>query len=200
MILSQRLKKKQRSGREMRLTTKRLILRPIAKKDSKALIESVNNIKVSRYLLAVPYPYRMKDAKWWINHCAKLLKEKPRESYEFAIELKSEKKQIGGIAVNHIDKFQGKATIGYWLGEKYWKQNYGSEALKALINFAFDKLKLRRLEAGVFKENMASAKLLEKHGFKKEGIRKESHRSKATGKIHDEICYGLLNKNYKIKK
>jgi len=184
----------------MKLITKRLILRQITKKDAKALVENINNIKVSRYLLLVPYPYTMKDAKWWINQCIKLSKEKPKKGYEFTIELKAEKKLIGGIAIGHIDNFQGKATIGYWLGEKYWRQGIGSEALKKIIDFSFTKLKLRRLEASAFRENKASIRLQEKHGFRREGIKMESCRSKATGKIHDEIRCGLLKKNYGIKK
>lgn len=176
----------------MRILTERLILRNINNRDSNNLIKNINNINVSKYLLTVPYPYTKKDAKWWINHC----KEKGRE-YNFCIELKSEKKLIGGIGLSHVDKFQGTAEVGYWLGESYWKKGYGSEALKALTDFSFNKLKLRRLQADVFSKNPSSGKLLEKFGFVKEGIKKEGRRSKATEKIHDEIMYGLLKKNYK---
>lgn len=184
----------------MKLVTKRLILRPIAKKDAKDLLENLNNIKVSRYLLKVSYPYRLKDAKSWIDYCFKESKEKPRKAYDFAIELKAEKKQIGGIGLGNVDKFQGSAEVGYWLGEKYWNQGMASEALKTIMDFAFKRLNLRRLEAGVCVENKASARLLEKFGFKKEGLMMEAHRSKATGKIHSHYFYGLLKKNYKAVK
>ncbi|MFA5084369.1 MAG: GNAT family N-acetyltransferase [Candidatus Paceibacterota bacterium] len=184
----------------MRLVTKRLILRPIEKKDAKDLVENLNNIKVSRYLLRVSHPYRLKDAKSWIGYCSKESKEKPQKVYDFAIELKSEKKQIGGIEIGNVDRFQGKAEVGYWLGEKHWGQGIASEALSAIIDFAFNKLNLRRLEAGVFMENKASSRLLEKFGFKKEGSRIECYRSKATGKIHGDYFYGLLKKNYKAGK
>ncbi|MFH1209252.1 MAG: GNAT family protein [archaeon] len=175
----------------MRIVTERLILRSISDKDIESLIENINNLNVSKYLLVVPYPYTIKDAKWWINHC----KEKGRE-YNFCIELKSEKKLVGGIGLSHFDKFQRTAEVGYWLGEKYWRNGYVSEALKTLIDFAFNKLKLRRLEAGVFSKNPGSGKLLEKFGFVKEGLRKECRRSKSNGEIHDEVMYGLLKKNY----
>jgi [ribosomal protein S5]-alanine N-acetyltransferase len=177
---------------KMKLVTERLVLRNISDKDIKDLIENINNLNVSKWLLVVPYPYTEKNAKWWIDHC----KEKDKE-YNFCIELKSEKKLIGGIGLSHVDKFQGTAEVGYWLGENYWKKGYGSEALKVLIDFSFNKLKLRKLEAGVFSKNPGSGKLLEKFGFVKEGIRKEARRSKATEDIHDEIMYGLLKKDYK---
>jgi len=180
-----------------RIITDRLVLRSITDKDLKDLIENINNLNISKYLLVVPYPYTKKDAKYWINHCSKEMKKKSRKSCEFVIELKSEKRLIGGIGLSKIDNFQGKAEIGYWIGEKYWRQGIGSEALKVLLDFAFDKLKLRRLEANVYTENEASARLLEKFGFVKEGLGRKSQRCKATGKIHDSYFYGLLKEDYK---
>ena len=174
------------------LKTKRLILREINKKDEKQIIENINNLNVSRWLLVVPYPYRKKEAKWWINH----VREK-KEDYQFAIELKDEKAYIGGIGLTKVDKFQGTATIGYWIGEKYWGKGYGTEALGAVLNFAFNKLKLRRVEAGVFVGNHASGKLLEKFGAKLEGIMRKAKRCKATKEIIDEQMYGILKEEFK---
>lgn len=53
----------------MKLTTKRLILREWGDKFKKDSIEGINNINVSKWPLVVPYPYKLKDATWWINHC-----------------------------------------------------------------------------------------------------------------------------------
>ena len=181
----------------MKLKTKRLVLRPIEEKDISSLIRNINNINVSKWLLVVPHPYRIKDAKWYIDNCKKKAREKPRKNYNFAIELIAEKSVIGGISINKVDRYQGTATIGYWLGQDYWRQGYGSEALESLLEFGFNKLKLRRLEAEVFAENPSSGKLLEKFGFQQEGYQRKAKRSKANGKIYDIIIYGLLRKDYK---
>ena len=164
--------------------------------DTKSIAENINNLNVSKWLLVVPYPYSLKDAKDWVKNCNKDAKAKPRKEYTFGIELKQEKKIIGAIGIHKVDRYQGKATLGYWLGEKYWRNGYGSEATKEIINYVFKKLKLRRLEAGVFEENPSSGKLLEKFGFIKEGFKRESYKSKAEGKIRNEISYGLLKKDY----
>ena len=124
-------------------------------------------------------------------------KEKPKEDYTFGIELKSERAVIGGIGIHHINRYQGTATIGYWLGQDYWRNGYGSEALEVVLNLAFKRLKLRRLEAGVFAGNPSSERLLEKYGFQREGIKRKAVRSKANGKIHDEMIYALLRQDYK---
>ena len=181
----------------MKLETKRLILREYGVKDIKEIIENINNLKVSRYLLVVPHPYTMEDAKWWIGHCKEQQKENPRKSYQFAIGLKSEGKLIGGCGIGSVDEYQGTGELGYWLGEKYWRQGYMTEVGNKLIEFAFQKLKLRKLKIPAFTANQASNGLAKKLGFKLEGTLTQHCRAKSTGKIHDENIYGLLKKEWK---
>jgi len=181
----------------MKLTTKRLILRPLKNSDAKSIAENINDIDVTKWLLVVPYPYKLKDAKDWVKHNKEKWKKRKKEDYTFGIEFKEEKKIIGGIGIHKIDKFQGKADVGYWLGKKYWNKGYGSEALKAILDFAFRKLKLRRIEAGVFVGNPSSGRLLEKFGAKREGLKSKACGCKADNKIKDEYFYGLLKEEYK---
>ena len=176
----------------MKIKTKRLLLRPLKKTDVESIVENINNLNVSQWLLVVPYPYNKNSAMVWIKNNKKKWLEKKKESYVFGIELLEEKKIIGGMGIHHVDLYQRKATMGYWLGEKYWNKGYGSEALKSVVNFAFKKLKLNRLEASVFVGNPSSWRILEKLGFKKEGLKRKSARCKADGRIKDEIIYGLL--------
>lgn len=185
----------------MKLETKRLILRPPTMKDIEDIIENINNLKVSRNLLVVPYPYKIKDAKWWVNHNREQEKAKPRKSYEFNIELKSEKKIIGGVGLSHLDLYQGTATLGYWLGQKYWKNGYGTEAAAKIIDFGFNKLKLRRIDVEAYAENTASNALIRKLGFTYEGTLRKAKRAKSDGKIHDGNIYGMMKEEWvKAKK
>jgi [ribosomal protein S5]-alanine N-acetyltransferase len=180
----------------MKLVTKRLILRPLKKSDAKDIVDNINDLNITKWLLIVPYPYKLKDAKSWIKQNTEKWKKREKDDYGFGIELKGEKKIIGGIGLHKVRKSQGKAEVGYWLGRKYWRNGYGSEALKAVLDFAFKKLKLRRIEAGVFAGNPASGKLLEKFGAKKEGMKRMSCKCKADNKIKDEYIYGLLKQEY----
>ena len=116
----------------MNLQTPRLILRDIKKTDAKSIRENINNLKISKYLLVVPYPYKKSDADWWVNKCAENQKKKPRTSYEFGITIKPNNKIVGGVGLSKIDKFQGKATLGYWLGKDYWRKGYMFEATKQI--------------------------------------------------------------------
>lgn len=181
----------------MKIQTERLILRDLKKGDEKAILENISNLNVSKCLLSVPYPYTKKDALWWVNHCLEQQKEKPRKSYEFGLCLKEGLELIGGVGLSRIDSEQGIGEIGYWLGEKYWRQGYGFEACKALINFAFKKLKLRKIKIPVFADNEASNGLARKLGFKLEGMLKKQCISKSNKQIHDENLYGLLRENWR---
>ena len=182
----------------MKLETKRLILREWTKKDVNDLIEGLNNLRVSKWLTRVPYPYTKKDAEGWINYCIKNAKKgKKRDCYNFAIELKSERKVIGGIDLDRIDRFQRTAKGGFWLNAKYHKKRYGTEALASRTKFAFNKLKLRRLESGFFKGNPSSFKLQKKFGYKIEGLRRKKFLCQADGKIKDEYITALLKEEWK---
>jgi RimJ/RimL family protein N-acetyltransferase len=181
----------------MKLITQRLILRKPRLNDAKEIQEGMNNINVSKWILVISHPYSNKDAKKYIKEHIKRTKKKNNSKYSFFIELKSEKKIIGGIGIRNIDKFQGIASIGYWISERYWGQGYGKEAVKSLINFAFKKLNLRRIEAEILIKNKASINLLKKLGFKKEGLKRKSRKSKADNKIYDMYFFGLLKENYK---
>ena len=184
----------------MKLESKRLILREWGKRDMKDLIEGLNNLKISKWLAYVPYPYTHKDAGKWINYCIKNAnKGKKRDSYEFAIELKSEEKIIGGIGIVKISKVQGTAGGGLWLNAKYHGCGYGEEAFTQKINFAFNKLKLRRLENGFIKGNSSSFKMQKRLGYKIEGLKRKAFKCMADGKFKDEYITGLLKEEWNKK-
>jgi RimJ/RimL family protein N-acetyltransferase len=185
------------SQKNSRIETERLILRQPSRKDISCIVRNLSDLNVTKWLLVVPYPYTRKDALWYINHSKEKSKEKPRKDYSYWIELKETGEVIGGIGLSKIDYFSGVGTIGYWLGTSHHRKGYGSEGLKALLDLAFRKLKLRRLEAGVFEGNPSSGKLLEKYGFKQEGCKRKAVRCKATGKLHNEVLYGLIRNEYK---
>ncbi|MFH1916825.1 MAG: GNAT family protein [Nanoarchaeota archaeon] len=184
----------------MKLETKRLVLREWDKKDANDLVEGLNNLKVTKWLAFIPHPYTKKDAEKWIDYCIENAKKgKKRNSFEFAIELKSEKKVIGGISLDKINRVQGTAGGGIWLNAKYQGQGYGTEAFGERIRFAFTKLKLRRLENGFLKGNPSSLKMQKKFGYKIEGKKRKAFRCMADEKIKDEYITGLLKEDWKKK-
>ena len=103
---------------------------------------------------------------------------------------------IGVTAIHHVDSRDKKATTGSWLNKKYWRKGYMTEAKMPVLDFAFDKLKSRKIETEAFVENEASNKMSLKLGFIKEGMKRQSTICKATGKVHDNNIYGLLKEEW----
>lgn len=184
----------------MEIKTERLVLREFKLDDAKAVRVKINNLNVSRYMNSVPHPYTMKDAEWFIGDCIEKQKEKPRKSYEFAIESRETGEFMGGVGVSGIDYDSGTANLGYWLAEEHWRQGYMTEVVEKLIEFAFRKLKLRRLAIPVFVENKASNGLAKKLGFTLEATKKAEIKAKSTGKIHDTNYWRLLKEEWGEKK
>lgn len=78
---------------------------------------------------------------------------------------------LGAITLDHIRRGPAQAgTTGYWIGEHYARSGYMLEAIEGLVHFAFTELDLSRIEAACLPENKASRALLEKGGYKYEGV------------------------------
>lgn len=152
--------------------------------DETSLVRHANNLKIWQNVRdAFPYPYTMADAEDWVY---KASSDDPMTS--FAIEVDGE--AAGGIGlVPQPDIFRRSAEIGYWLGEAYWSRGIVSEAVTAFSEWAFANFNLCRLYAGVFEWNPASARVLEKCGFKFEGRMKKAVIKE--GRIGDELIYAL---------
>ena len=84
---------------------------------------------------------------------------------------RSDTRLLGAITLDNIRRGPAQAgTIGYWIGEAYARQGFMREALTALVHYAFTELDLSRLESACLPENTASRGLLEKCGYKYEGV------------------------------
>src|SRR5262249_22822431 len=146
------------------------------------LIEGLNDLSVSKWLAFVPNPYTQQAAEQWIQHYIAISqKTGERSDYEFAIELKSDHKMIGGVSLSRISRLHGTAGGGIWLSSKYRGKGYGSEAFGEKIRFAFEDLGLRRLENGFFRGNAASLAMQERFGYKIEGEKRKVYLCMADG-------------------
>ncbi len=78
---------------------------------------------------------------------------------------------LGAITLDHIRRGPSQSgTIGYWIGQRHARQGYMREAIQALVHHAFTVLDLSRIEAACLPENAASRAVLERSGFKYEGV------------------------------
>jgi [ribosomal protein S5]-alanine N-acetyltransferase len=118
-----------------------------------------------------------------------------KRSMRWGIVLKIDNTFIGTVGLNNLQQRNKKAEIGFEIHPDFWENGYTSEAAEAVIRFVFEELQLYRLGAITFIENEASQRLLNKLGFKEEGILRANIHQK--GVSHDTYMFSLLQQEWK---
>ncbi len=147
------------------LATPRLLLRPFRHEDAPAVTREVADPRVADQTL-LPHPYPVNAAEAFIGRCA--MEWEAGKAVTWAITRRDDAVLIGAIAVRMV-RAQRTGDLGYWLAVPAWGQGFMTEAIDAVALHAFTELGLHRLEARLFPENAASARVLEKCGFLPEG-------------------------------
>lgn len=102
---------------------------------------------------------------------------------------------IGTIGFQWIDAHKGTGEVGYSIARRLWNKGLATEALRALLPFAFDTLGLHRVEARHDVLNPASGRVMEHAGFRPEGIARDSVMIK--GRSADMACYAMLREEWR---
>jgi len=98
---------------------------------------------------------------------------------------------VGGVTLGQVRRGAAQsATLGYWVGEPFRRRGYTLDAVRTLLDFAFEELNLHRVEASCLPENAASQGLLEQAGFRLEGRLRRYLR--IDGEWRDHLFFGLL--------
>lgn len=149
------------------LYSQRLRLRRIQSEDIPSLVKYANNRKISDQVINIPFPYQEMDAIMRLSYVVQGFKSKTR--FVFVITLKERAELIGEISL-HLENDKTISQLGYWVGEPFWNQGIGSEAVATIMKFGFEKLNLRLIYATCHAENTASEKVLLKNGMTEHSI------------------------------
>lgn len=141
------------------LATERLVLRVARRRDAAAIARLANDKRIAVNTARIPHPFGLEDAEQFIAAASR------EGGAAFMIVLDGT--PIGSCGVDRRDH---GPEIGYWLGVPYWGRGYATEAVRALIEHAFDDLQYDVLQAGVRVSNPASRRVLEKCGFQWTGV------------------------------
>jgi len=168
------------------------VLSPVKRSDRDALVEHLQAREIWKNTLYIPSPYGKEEADAWIDERLAHRREQPRP-VTFALR-RSDGRLIGVVGADHLDVgTTHRANIGYWLAKPYWGRGLMTTAARRYVQYALERLKVVRLTAEVFPWNEASARVLEKIGFRQEG-RLRNHREK-DGALVDVLYYGLLRED-----
>ena len=174
-----------------RIETTRLSLRLLEIGDLPDLMQVNGDATVTRYL-----PYKCwadpADATAWYERM--VAGHAAGNWLQFVLILRSTQRVIGTCLVFHFDEPSARAEVGYVLAHGHWGAGLMHEAMAGVTAFAFEQLGSRRLEAEIDPRNTASAQLLDRLGFVKEGLLRERWVGK--GELTDSALYGLLRADW----
>ena len=165
-------------------------LRPLNISDLDNLVKYANNWNIAKNMTdQFPYPYSEKDGKAFIE-----MATKDNPIHIFAIDVDGQ--AVGGIGIHpQGDIHRKNAELGYWLAEPFWGQGIISNAIKPIVDFAFETYAINRVFARPFGTNIASQKVLEKNNFVLEGKFKQVLIK--DNSLLDELVYAIRRENCK---
>lgn len=172
-------------------TTRDLHLRPSNDTDAESMFSMLSDPESMKYWSDEP----IADIEAAIEVLSKDLESDAQgNSMCWAVTLKGHDTMIGKCILFQFNHQNRRAEIGYLLNRKYWRQGLMHQALEAIIDFSFNTLDLHRIEADVDKQNTASLGLLEKLGFKREGMFRD--RWFVYNEWQDSVMLGLLKQDW----
>ena len=161
------------------LNTARLLLRPITLNDTDDFFFLRSDNLTNQYT-GTPKPANKEEVKIFIQKLIDNVNN--NEALFWVLSLKDNPKMIGSFCFWNINKETATGEIGYTLFPEYWGKGYMNEILQAALNYGFNEMKLRTIEAYTHYANAASIKLLDKNNFKLDP-------SKTAAQDADLICY-----------
>lgn len=170
------------------IRTSRLLIRFVDISDVNDYFEMCSDSEVCKYLTFNPYK-NVKDCEKTINNMirARIL----GSDVNFTILDKESKTVLGTISLSFHEN-DNDVEIGYLLKRKYWHQGYMDEALKPMIDVAFNHYNANRINANYVSENISSERLLLKNGFKVESIKRYGFKKNLR---NYDLVYTYLQKN-----
>lgn len=186
------------SGRKMdntELRTKRLLLRPIHKKDAESVFQYRSDSVANSYQGWIPKT--IDEVSYFIDNRVSSTMNLQGTWFQFVIVINESGELAGDIGVHFYDPENQQVEVGCTIDKKYQQRGFATEAMFEILNFLFGKLNKHRIIASIDPKNVSSVKLVEKLGFRREAHFKES--LLINGTWTDDLIYAILKKEWREK-
>ena len=178
----------------MQIATERLLLREFSADDWRAVLDYQRDPLYLRY-----YPWEDRteaEARAFVEMFRDWQFEQPRRRFQFAITRREDGELIGNCGIRRKPDNEWEADIGYELAPGWWGRGYATEAARAVVDFGFGELGLQRISSWCNADNVGSARVLERLGFRKEGRLRRNEYFK--GRWWDTLLYAMLAEEWPI--
>lgn len=165
-------------------------LRPLRSEDVSLFVEWLGDPEVAHHLGRMPFPRTEVDERRWVEKVAA-----DESNHVFAIEA-ADGAVIGSIGLHNIEWGRRQAELGIVIGQKrYWDRGYGTDAVRALLGFAFDEMELGRISLTVFDDNPRAVRCYQKCGFRHEGVERAARNG--SGGLRTELRMGIVAREFR---
>ena len=174
------------------IDTPRFRLRPLEISDAPAIQNAASAREIADTMISLPHPYPLGEA---VRYVARQRSEREAgRAVTFAIEQKTGRWFCGLIELRDIEREHSQAELSFWLAVEAWGRGFMSEAVQAAVHYGFENLGLNRLYAYHMLRNPASGRVLEKNGFKQEGLLRQ--RVRKWGEYEDVALWAILRREW----
>ena len=180
--------------KEIQLTDGSILLRPYRLADANAVYKAVRE-SLAELIVWMPWAhadYSIQETRMWIASCAEMWTKDTE--YNFAILDAGDGSFLGGCGLNKVDLANRFANLGYWVRSRCTKKGVATAAAGLLARFAFEELKLNRLEVGAASGNSASQRVAEKLGATRAGT--QIAEMVFRDKVYDRVVFSLTRKEF----
>ncbi|MEI6288371.1 MAG: GNAT family protein [bacterium] len=170
------------------LKGKKVILQPAKLSEAKQYLTWLNDYEVTKYISS--------KSDLTLDQEKEFLKNKKIDNEVYWSVYTKSGKHIGSTGLHNYSPTHKRTSWGIMIGDKSeWNKGYGTDILRTVMAYAFNKLKLNRFELEVFHKNIAGLKCYAKCGFKKEGVRRDFFMK--NNEVYDSIMMSVLRDEYK---
>lgn len=149
------------------IETDRLALRPLELADAEAVAAYLGDLEVARWLVRVPHPFDIEDARDFINQCCATSDLGTATTLGLVLRGDDHALVRGIVALHSLDT---RPELGFWLGRPFWGHRLMSEAVDATLTWAYANLDVDTISAGAFEGNVASLAIQTHQGFEVTGM------------------------------
>ncbi len=174
------------------IETQWLRLRPLEISDTSPIQKAAGVRAIADTMISLPHPYPAGEAKRYV--CRQQVEQKAGCDVTFTIEQKAEGCFCGLVVVRDIDREHSLGELSFWLVVEMWGRGYMNEVVQAVVRYGFEGLGLNRLYAYHMLRNPASGRILEKSGFKQEGLLRQ--RVRKWGQFEDVALWAIIRQEW----
>lgn len=169
------------------LATGLVYLRPAERTDVPLFVRWLNDRRTTRTLLMISPMSEILEERWFDQ----MLEHQGKDRWHFVVCRRADDRPVGVLDLHEVDLRNGGASLGILIGDPAdTGQGYGSDALRALVGFGFDQLRLERIQLDVFDYNDGARRVYERVGFRHEGTLR--HAVYRDGAFHDVHRMAIL--------